>query len=103
MRTLILCLIALMLGAGLAIGQDADEQATAGRQYHIEASRNAIVRAGHHLEADVLMRMVRGDCLNLVTNEQTERYYHVFLPDGAWAGCPATWCACSTVRRPTKR
>jgi len=82
MRTLILCLIALMLGAGLAAGQNADEQATAGRQYHIEASRNAIVRAGHHLEADVLMRMVRGDCLNLVTNEQTERYYHVFLPDG---------------------
>jgi len=72
MRSVILCLIILALGCGAASAQS----------FHIEASRNAIVRDTPRIDADELMRLERGDVLNLVSPEQTERYYNVVLPDG---------------------
>ncbi len=77
MRVTILFLIALILGCGLARAQE-----SVGPRFHVEASRSAIVRDGHHLAATELLRLERGDNLDLVTTGQTERYYQVFLPDG---------------------
>jgi len=72
MRSVILCLIILVLSCGV----------TSAQSFHVEASRNAIVRDMPRIDAAELMRLERGDVLNLVSPGQTERYYNVVLPDG---------------------
>lgn len=52
------------------------------QQYYVEASRNAIVREDHNKNATPILRLERGDQLNAVTSEQTDRFYNVYLPNG---------------------
>jgi endonuclease G len=52
------------------------------QDFHVEASRTAIVRDDHDVDAGELLRLARGDRLNCVTDQQTESFYNVFLPDG---------------------
>jgi len=53
-----------------------------GQEFYVEASRNAIVRSDPDIDAQARLRLERGDQLNTVTDEQTNSYYNVFLPDG---------------------
>lgn len=53
-----------------------------GQEYYVEASRNAIVRDEPDSGAEQLLRLERGHQLNAVTGQQTNRFYHVFLPNG---------------------
>ncbi len=55
---------------------------TFAQDFHIQASRNAIVREQPNSASDPLLRLQRGDQLNAVTAQQTDRFYNVFLPDG---------------------
>lgn len=50
--------------------------------YYVEASRRAVVRASPSTQAQALSHMERGDRLNAVTDQQTDRFYNVFLPVG---------------------
>ena len=52
------------------------------QEYYVEASRNAIVRDDPDRNAEPLLRLERGDQLNAVTDQQTSRFYNVFLPNG---------------------
>lgn len=53
-----------------------------GEEFYIEASRNAIVRDQPDTGGQPLLRLERGDQLNVVTDQQTDRFYNVFLPNG---------------------
>ena len=53
-----------------------------GQEFHVVASRNAIVRDEPDSSGDQLLRLERGHQLNAVTGQQTNRFYHVFLPNG---------------------
>ncbi len=53
-----------------------------GQEFYVEASRNAIVRDEPDSGAEQLLRLERGHQLNAVTGQQTNRFYHVFLPNG---------------------
>jgi endonuclease G len=53
-----------------------------GQDFYVEASRNAIVRDQPDKYAEPLLRLERGDQLNAVTDQQTNRFYKVFLPSG---------------------
>ena len=57
-------------------------EAAFGQEFYIEASRNAIVREEPDSGAEPLLRLERGDQLNAVTGQQTDRFYYVFLPNG---------------------
>lgn len=52
------------------------------QQYYVEASRNAVVREDHDKNSEPLLTLEKGNQLNAVTEEQTNNFYHVFLPDG---------------------
>lgn len=52
------------------------------QQYYVEASRNAIVRGDHNKNATPILRLERGNQLNVATPEQSDRFYNVFLPNG---------------------
>jgi endonuclease G len=52
------------------------------QDYHVVASRNAIVRSAPDGEAEMVLRMQAGDELNTVTIAQTNAHYHVQLDDG---------------------
>ena len=52
------------------------------QEYHVEASRNAIVRSDPDRDAEMRLRLTRGEHLNAVSEQQTDRFYHVFLPNG---------------------
>ena len=52
------------------------------QQSYVEASRNALVRAQPARDAEVRLRLQAGDRLNTVTDQQTNRFYKVFLPNG---------------------
>jgi endonuclease G len=68
---ILLCLVAVFV------------QSASAQDYYVEASRTAIVRDGPDKNAEMLLRLERGDQLNAVTNLQTSQFYHVFLPNGA--------------------
>ena len=53
-----------------------------GQEFFVEASRNAMVRDQPDKGAEAILPLTRGDQLNAVTNEQTNRFYNVFLPNG---------------------
>lgn len=53
-----------------------------GQEFYVEASRNAIVRDEPDSSAELRLRLERGHQLNAVTDRQTNRFYHVFLPNG---------------------
>lgn len=53
-----------------------------GQEFYVEASRNAIVRDEPDSSAELRLRLERGHQLNAVTSQQTNRFYHVFLPNG---------------------
>ena len=53
-----------------------------GQEFYVEASRNAIVRDLPDRDSESRLRLERGDQLNAVTDEQTNRFYNVFLPNG---------------------
>jgi endonuclease G len=52
------------------------------QEFHVEASRTAIIRADPSTSSEETGRLERGDRLNAVTDEQTESFYHVYLLDG---------------------
>ncbi|MDT8325747.1 MAG: DNA/RNA non-specific endonuclease, partial [Bacteroidota bacterium] len=52
------------------------------QDYHVVASRNAIVRTAPDGEAEMILRMEAGDELNTVTIAQTNAHYHVQLDGG---------------------
>ena len=52
------------------------------QDYYIEASRNAIVRNEPDKNGESRLKLVRGEQLNVVTNQQINRFYNVFLPNG---------------------
>ncbi len=53
-----------------------------GQEYYIEASRTAIVRDRPDTGGELRLRLERGQQLNAVTDQQTEGFYHVYLPNG---------------------
>ena len=52
------------------------------QQFYIEASRNAIVRENPDKNSTALLTLESGNQLNTVTEEQTNNFYHVYLPNG---------------------
>ena len=52
------------------------------QQYYIEASRSAIVHENPDKNSSSMLSLKRGDQLNVVTDTQTNNFYHVFLPNG---------------------
>lgn len=52
-----------------------------GRELYVVASRDAIVRADPDKSSEPLLKLKQGDKLNLVTDQQTNRFYKVFLPN----------------------
>ncbi|MCK4510792.1 DNA/RNA non-specific endonuclease [bacterium] len=66
----VVSIVAVLSGAVLA------------QDYHVEASRTAIVREEPSADSEMIRRLSRGDQLNAVTGEQTDGFYHVFLEDG---------------------
>lgn len=60
----------------------AASMAMAEEVFHVEASRDAVVRDRPDVKGDARLRLARGDRLNAVTDRQTDRFYMVFLPDG---------------------
>lgn len=67
-----LAAVMVVLLSGLASAQD----------YHVEASRAAIVREDPSTDSEMIRRLERGDRLNAVTGEQTDGFYRVYLEDG---------------------
>lgn len=72
MRITIAAIATVVLLSGLAPAQD----------YHVEASRAAIVREHPSTDSEMMRRLSRGDQLNAVTREQTNGFYQVYLEDG---------------------
>ena len=52
------------------------------QQFYIEASRSAIVRENPDKNSGALLTLEKGNQLNTVSEEQTDNFYHVFLPNG---------------------
>ena len=68
-------IIVLIMVAGLS-------KPAFGQEFYVEARRNAIVRDLPDRDSESRLRLERGDQLNTVTDEQTNRFYNVFLPNG---------------------
>lgn len=52
------------------------------QQFHVEASRTAIVYEEPDTESRELLRLERGDRLNLVSSQQHDNFYNAILPEG---------------------
>jgi endonuclease G len=72
MKTIILCLGFFIFSCIPIISQ----------QYYVEASRTAIIRENPDKNSDALLTLEKGNQLNTVSEEQTNNFYHVFLPNG---------------------
>lgn len=59
-----------------------DQPLPAQNSYYVQASRNAIVRDDHDRNATALLHLEGGDQLNAVTDQKTDNFYKVYLPDG---------------------
>lgn len=77
---------------------------SAGQDFHVVASRTAVVRTQPDINADAIVRLARGDTAACFTDqvtkqpEQRNRFYHVRLADGRTG-----WVSRFTVRAHTGR
>lgn len=62
---------------------------------YLQASRHATVKENPDRNARILFRVDRGERLRLISNQQTDSYYRVELPDGSGEG----WISRYLVRR----
>lgn len=77
--------VGIILSAIIVLSQSVSTQA-----FYVEASRRAVVRSQPARDGEALLRLERGDQLNVVTGVQTNRFYNVFLPDGE-TGWVSSW------------